>query len=196
MYNTKSYQRILKARKLGVECSGEYSLATTPTSHTCTRCSYTWDAKPVLILGKHVKCPNCKNIRRVERLNKKYAKARMNIECIEPYVKGQRSFLHRCTKCLTVWSVRPSSILYGRSHCISCHTPFNRTPEFLKKEYLKKLRKRHPKIECIGEYTHSLVRVLHKCHTCEHEWEPYPNNLIQGHGCPNCAPNRVAFKDH
>lgn len=57
----------------------------------------------------------------------------------------------------------------------------------LQQDYLVKLKSKHPTIECVGKYTHSLVKVLHKCHICNHEWYPFPNNLIQGHGCPRIA---------
>lgn len=42
-------------------------------------------------------------------------------------------------------------------------------------------------ITLLGTYTTSRDKTLHRCNTCNHEWYPTPNNLIQGSGCPNCA---------
>ena len=54
-------------------------------------------------------------------------------------------------------------------------------------EFTKRMQFINPKIEIIGEYFASNKRIKCGCKICGHLWNPTPNSLINGHGCPSCT---------
>lgn len=47
-------------------------------------------------------------------------------------------------------------------------------------------------VEVLGEYENSKSPIKCKCVICGHVWEPIPNTLLLGHGCPKCAVEKRA----
>ena len=45
----------------------------------------------------------------------------------------------------------------------------------------------NPNIEVLGTYVNSRTKVHVKCRKCGHEWDPIPENIYRGHGCPKCG---------
>lgn len=42
----------------------------------------------------------------------------------------------------------------------------------------------------------SKVKIRHNCEKCNHfEWEVYPQNILNGHGCPRCSGRMVMTQD-
>lgn len=93
---------------------------------------------------------------------------------------------HRCV-CGTVWKIAPTSALRG-TQCKECGnkkiaSSRSTSPE----QYEQKLKKIHgKKITVLGKYKHSGKPLKHECMTCNHIWNPLPDNLLQGSGCPKC----------
>lgn len=56
-------------------------------------------------------------------------------------------------------------------------------------KFVEKLKRINPNIAIIGEYTKAQEPIRAKCLVCGHEWDPTPNRLLVGKGCPNCAGN-------
>lgn len=50
----------------------------------------------------------------------------------------------------------------------------------------QKLKSINPDIEAIEKYQKALIPLKVKCKVCGNIWEATPNNLLSGHGCPNC----------
>ena len=55
--------------------------------------------------------------------------------------------------------------------------------------YVQELEEKNPRIECLGTYTKSTEKVLHRCKVCGHEWMVKPYTLVskKRSGCPHCA---------
>ena len=53
--------------------------------------------------------------------------------------------------------------------------------------YKRELSIINPTIECLGEYTTSKDKILHKCKKCNHQWYAMPTNTLRGKGCPICG---------
>lgn len=54
-------------------------------------------------------------------------------------------------------------------------------------EFKRKIAERHPLVEVLEEYTGTWNRIKVRCSMCKKEWQPIANNLLRGHGCPNCS---------
>ena len=54
-------------------------------------------------------------------------------------------------------------------------------------DYIAEVKKINPNIEVLGIYTHSKIKILHKCKKDNCEWYATPNNILRGTGCPLCA---------
>lgn len=60
--------------------------------------------------------------------------------------------------------------------------------------YSLELNNKHPNIELLSEYIKSNIRIKCRCKICEHEWEPFPYNLLKGYGCPICKNKNIIKK--
>lgn len=54
-------------------------------------------------------------------------------------------------------------------------------------EFVAELLALHPTIEPLDKYQTALTRIKCCCKVCGYIWSPKPNDLLSGHGCPNCA---------
>lgn len=45
----------------------------------------------------------------------------------------------------------------------------------------------NPNIEIHGEYKNTATKIHCRCRICMFEWDPVPNSLLHGSGCPQCA---------
>lgn len=54
-------------------------------------------------------------------------------------------------------------------------------------EYVKQIAVVNPNIDVVGTYINSRTKVIYQCKVCDYTWEAFPDNIVQGHGCPMCA---------
>lgn len=54
-------------------------------------------------------------------------------------------------------------------------------------KFIEEVRKLNPDIEVLGDYINSKAPIECKCKKCGTTWNPIPNTLLLGHGCPECA---------
>lgn len=57
-------------------------------------------------------------------------------------------------------------------------------------EFREKIHKINPNIQVIGDYKATKYKVRCKCNICGYEWMGNPGNLLNGHGCLQCAGSR------
>ena len=62
-------------------------------------------------------------------------------------------------------------------------------------EYVAEIAEINPNIEVAEEYINDSTKILHICKMCGHEWRSKPSNVLQHHGCPICAKNKL-YKTH
>lgn len=58
-------------------------------------------------------------------------------------------------------------------------------------EFVSLLKSKTDKIEVLGVYEKSHVKIQVKCLVCGHIWYASPSNLLKGHGCPLCAKKSI-----
>lgn len=104
------------------------------------------------------------------------------------YVNSTTSGLCRCNICGYEWGTRPDVILRG----CGCRKCFNNRHSKSKKLPLEVIQGR---LDDMGAPYYiiedSYIDTKHVCKTkcliCGHIWEVKPNDLLNGHGCPQCA---------
>lgn len=60
-------------------------------------------------------------------------------------------------------------------------------PKMTHDEFIAKLTTQNPNIEVLGHYVNSSTHIACRCKIDGYEWNPTPNKLLQGRGCPRCA---------
>lgn len=53
-------------------------------------------------------------------------------------------------------------------------------------QFIHELKAVNPNIEVLGQYKNSATHIECKCTACANIWNPTPNDLLRGHGCPKC----------
>ena len=105
-----------------------------------------------------------------------------DIEVVGIYVGANIKILHRCLKDGHEWLATPHNILRGRG-CPKCAGHIQRTHEM----YVNDVSKINQNIEVVGEYINNVTPILHRCIIHNIRWDAYPNNVLRGHGCKQCA---------
>ena len=192
----KTHEQYIK--EVGIKCPsvdviGEYVGDSTRIIHRCKVCHHEWPTTPSSVL-QGPGCPECgklkaansrrrthdEYIKEVERINS-------NIEVIGTYTYNNIKIAHKCKICKHMWNAVPNSILQG-SGCPKC-AEIKRAEYFRKshEDYVYELSNINPNIEVLGTYINAHTKVKHKCRECQYVWEPTPDYLICGGGCPVCA---------
>jgi len=100
-----------------------------------------------------------------------------DIEVLVPYINKKTKILHKHS-CGFEWKITPNDILNGNS-CPECAGKQKKTTD----KYAKQIP---DDIILLDKYVNSYTKILHK-HSCGFKWYITPDNIIQGHSCPNCA---------
>lgn len=56
--------------------------------------------------------------------------------------------------------------------------------------FIRRARLKSRQIELLEPFKSMNTPIRAECLRCGHKWEPYPNNLTKGVGCPGCATER------
>lgn len=54
-------------------------------------------------------------------------------------------------------------------------------------EYVAELAVKNPTVEVVDTYNGAHNKIMHRCKTCNYEWQATPHNTLAGKGCPKCA---------
>lgn len=123
-------------------------------------------------------------IKQVEKINP-------NIKVIGKYIRTNIKIKHKCLIDGHIWEVLPHSIIRGVG-CPKCSGRDRKTHE----RYIKEVKKINPNIEVLEEYTRADTKIKHKCLIDGHVWNPRPNSVLRGSGCPKCSiKKRTKMKD-
>lgn len=88
----------------------------------------------------------------------------------------------KCIDCNQTFKATPAS-LYMKHGCPYCSGTAKKTTN----QFAEEMQERNPSIEIIGEYVNSKTPIESRCKVCGHIWNPTPNSLQQGKGCPECS---------
>lgn len=106
------------------------------------------------------------------------------------YKGANEKVLVRCKACGCEWEAKPANLLGSRNHkpsgCPRCAGNEKKSTEAFKCE----LAEMDDSLELLSPYRRNKNRVHIRCKVCGHEWDPIPNSLLNGHGCPICSAAR------
>lgn len=182
LYSSKTHEDYLKElfeKEIDFEPLETYINADTKILHQCIE-GHEWSVKPYNILSGSG-CPRCSRRKTHEEYVKALLEKEINFEPLEPYVNMYTSILHRCSEGHE-WSVRPSHILQ-KGGCPECYYK-RRTKAH--EEYLEELFEKEINFEPVETYINANTKILHQC-VEGHQWSAYPNLILRGSGCPECA---------
>ena len=106
-----------------------------------------------------------------------------NIEILGTYVGAQTKIKCKCLIDGYIWDVKPANLLSGRG-CPKCKA--NKLKK-THKEFIEELKAKNPNIDILGEYINNKTKIKCKCLIDGHIWEPTPETILRGQGCPKCA---------
>lgn len=182
----KDYELELLDKELDYVPLENYSGAKTPIMHECFN-GHKVNKTPTSIL-QGTKCPICVQESRASDYILKLAKINKDLEVLEPYIDSKTPILHRHIVCGYEWSIRPDGILYYNYGCPQCSKYASPMSNI---EYLNKLNDLGILYTPLEAYINYLTPILHKCYSCDNEWNISPAHIIEGRGCPLC--NRIGI---
>lgn len=103
------------------------------------------------------------------------------------YQGSKIPILLKCNNCGKEWSARPNNILAGQ-RCPDCSKQQSADRNTKTHEqFCSELSTKQPNIKVLGIYEKSKKPILVECKVCGKQWEPIPNSLLNGEGCPVCG---------
>lgn len=111
--------------------------------------------------------------------------------------KSTKDTVIKC-KCGAIETHTAQTLLKFKAGCITCRKAHMHKQQSLAKlgvspankktqdEYVKELKRIHPKMELLGTYTRNRINTLHRCNACGFEKEYRPGNLLR-YGCIQCS---------
>lgn len=193
-YTTESFKEAYynKFPDSNVDIIGDYVDFKAPIKCKCKVCNWEWNPIPSSIL-RGSNCPYCmkKSIAYTsesfkEIYYKKYPNT--NIEIIGEYKDSHSTINCKCLSCGYEWNPRAKHLMAGHG-CPKCAID-NRilqpktTKEFLN-EYYNKYSESN--ITILGKYRGAANPINCICNICNYKWNPKPENLLRGNGCPYCT---------
>lgn len=104
------------------------------------------------------------------------------LDVLSTYKNNRTKVKLHCNVCDNEFQALPSS-LYMKHGCPYCGGSAKKTNE----QFLSEMRNINPNISIIGEYTGSKKPIKVSCNICKYTWNPIPNSLLKGNGCPKCS---------
>ena len=176
----------MKIKNPNIKILGKYINSNTKIKCKCKVDGYTWDTRPADIL-RGTRCPKCSNnIRTHEEFIKEMKIKNPNIEILGTYINTQTKIKCRCLIDGYTWDVIPNNLLKGTG-CRKCAKQYRRTH----KEFIEEMKNINPNIEILGEFKKVGTKIKCKCKVDGYIWEPIPNNILRGQGCPKCGVNKT-----
>lgn len=116
-----------------------------------------------------------------------------NVTVLGKYVTANTPIRVQCKKCKHIWNARPANLLGSRntapSGCPKCaNNLLGNTDDFI-----QEMRIINSSIIILGEYKGNKTPIRVQCKECGKIWNPTPNTLRLGHGCPVCSHKRAGL---
>lgn len=98
------------------------------------------------------------------------------------YINNRTKFRCVCNKDGYEWYSTPKNILHGYG-CPKCGGTLKLTPE----EFAQRMYNINNNIELLSSYVDMKHKIDCRCKIDGYEWIALPQNLLNGHGCPQCS---------
>lgn len=167
------------------EVLGEYVNIDTKIKCRCKIDGYEWETRPKTLLKGHG-CPQCGGVvpYTTESFKIKMKEINPNIEILGEYINNHTKIKCRCLIDGYEWEALSGNLLQGHG-CPKCGGQEAYTTNL----FIEKIKMVNPNIEVLGEYVNSKTPILCRCKIDNYQWNPTPNALLSGRGCPKCGKN-------
>lgn len=150
-------------------------------------------------LAKEKVCPNCKRLQQLEEKHKDFvAKINVinpNIEILGKYQGVGKKVDCRCKIDGYEWTPFANNLLKGHG-CPKCQRiELSKTQTKSHNDFVKQLKEINSNLELLGQYSGGKIHTKTMCKVCGYTWNPRPDNLLSGFGCPECA-RKNSFYTH
>ena len=110
-----------------------------------------------------------------------------NIIVLGTYINSTTKIECVCKTCGGSWIAPPRDLLGGHG-CPTCALK-SRISKRSKghDSFINELSGINPDVIVEGRYINSKTKIACRCKRCGYVWQPVPNSLLSGKGCPNCA---------
>lgn len=92
----------------------------------------------------------------------------------------------KCLLCNDIFYITPTNLKRGSIHRECSYILRGKNKRITYGKFIENLKNINENIEVIGLYQKAIIPIKVKCKVCGNIWEATPNNLLRGHGCPNC----------
>lgn len=174
--------------------NSKYNNARTKINIIHNKCGYKdWWVRPSDFLGG-LRCPKCSN--NTKKTQKKFEDDVKDLYGDEytvtgKYVDSGTPVEIRHNVCGHRWSPTPNNFLAGHSHCTECRKlRLRKLRQLPHKEVLDRIKKLYNstiQILNIDDYDNSQSILEYHCTVCGQNRKAIAGNLLNGHGCANCA---------
>lgn len=158
------------------------------------KCGNIYRAVPRGVLKSKVgSCTKCrrKGIGFRQRTNEQFIKEVYKLvgdeyTFLDEYIKALDKIRCRHNKCGTVWKVKPNTFLCG-SRCpnIDC---IPKKPYKTQEQIVEEVRgKTNGEYVLVDRYQGDGTKILFQHVKCGYKWKIKPNDILNGHGCPQCT---------
>jgi predicted nucleic acid-binding Zn-ribbon protein len=110
---------------------------------------------------------------------------RPDVIALEPYIKNNVKIKFQCKTCGHIWSTDPQNIFAGSGCPVCGRKKCSENRKIPLEDVLIAFANKN--IQMIGKYRGVSRKVLCRCDICGHQWETYPNLIMNNVGCPACA---------
>lgn len=142
-------------------------------------------------LVKEHSCPNCKRLQKFKEKHagfiEKINAINPNIEVLGEYQGVGKNISCRCKIDGCEWSPLAGNLLQGHG-CPQCQkVSLSKIHTKDHNDFIKQLQEVNPCVELLDQYVGGHINTKSRCKVCGHVWNPRPDNLLSGFGCPECA---------
>ena len=109
------------------------------------------------------------------------------IHVLDRYVNVSTKIMCECEVCGHIWSVKPNSLLTGHGCPMCARKSAHNKLAWTSGRFIDELSKANPDVELLSDYYNFATKVRCRCKIDGHEWEQYPQMLLNGRRCPMCA---------
>lgn len=191
----EEYVAELAIKNPKVEVLDTYIDRSTKILHRCKIDGHEWLVRPFKLLGG-TGCPLCaSNARKShDKYVNKLSFINPNIEVLDVYVDAKTKIKHKCKVDGYEWLQCPNKILSGRGCPVCTKNKLSEAKRKTHEEYIIEAKVLNPNVKVIGTYINAKTKITHHCLIHNIYWEATPDDILHGHGCPQCKLEKIGDK--
>ena len=175
-----------------IEIIGEYTGVFNKIRCRCKVDGNEWATTPSHLLRGH-RCKECHDRGRTKTRDEFIKELKLingDVVILGEYKTTNTKIKCKCGVCGSEWDTRPTHLLegHGCNQCITAKVGKLRAKTH--EQFLNDLYKVNKDIEVLTEYKNVKTKLKCKCKIDGYEWNPTPNDLLNGYGCAICSESK------